>query len=120
MGDCLQRVARAELWKVSSIQKLQKLDDEFYISDATSPRFDIPFVGTLLLSSVFDAPFECFDSGDICQVQITPIDPRFHGIEEFRSECQVARNRPRLDECLSFPGSSHHVVIAQSRIQTVN
>jgi hypothetical protein len=109
----LERVAQADVGQVAAVGELQELDGELDVADAAVPRLDLGVAFAELARFVLDLALEGLDLVDLRHAEIPAIDERLNRLDEFLAELGVARDRPHLDECLAFPGSSHGVVIGE-------
>ena len=108
----LQGIAGAKLREVAAVEKLQELDHELDVADATVA--DLHVAGLVLaVGRLLDSPFEGLDAADVGPAEIAAVNPGRKLLEKMLAQFHVARRRPGLDKRLPLPRPPANVVIIE-------
>ena len=114
LGQTLERLQCAWLLQEGvprSVDKLQRLYNEFDFANTTAAKFDVPLQFALSDDIAFDSPFDIGDLVQQIRRRTFRVNERLMLPQEFVSELATARNSPSLNQRQPFPSFAESTII---------
>ena len=112
-----ERVRRSQSRVAAPVHDLQQLDRELDVADAAPPPLDLDELLAPLADVLLEAHLRAAHVLDRGRCELGRIHERRDAVDEPPPELVIARDRPRLDHRLPFPGGGLPLVVGEGRFE---